>query len=88
MKCINVLSYLHSVVHGRDSVYTAFADGVGAHPDVLLQLIQVGELGRAAVHLEAGRFARSSDPLTRQHNGENCFVFIFVAVSVQHTCSI
>lgn len=49
-----MLSHLHSVVHGRDSVYTAFTDRVGAHPDVLLQLVQVGELGRAAVHLEAG----------------------------------
>lgn len=66
IRCIDVLSYLHSVVHGRDSVYTAFTDGVGAHPDVLLQLVQVGELGRAAVHLEAGRFGMSRDPLTRQ----------------------
>lgn len=58
MKYIRVLSYLHSVVHGGDSVYTAFTDGVGAHPDVLLQLVQVGEFGRAAVHLEAERFVR------------------------------
>lgn len=37
--------YLHSVVHGGDSVYTAFANRVGADPDVLLQLVHVGELG-------------------------------------------
>lgn len=53
-----MLPYLHSVVHVGDSVYTAFTDRVGAHPDVLLQLVQVGELGRAAVHLEAGRVVR------------------------------
>lgn len=49
--------YLHSVVHGRDSVYTAFTNGVGAHTNVLLQLVKIGELGRAPVHLE-GTFKR------------------------------
>ena len=37
--------YLHSIVHGRDSVYTAFTNGIGADPDVLLQLVEIGELG-------------------------------------------
>lgn len=95
IRCIDVLSYLHSVVHGRDSVYTAFTDGVGAHPDVLLQLVQVGELGRAAVHLEAGRFGMSRDPLTRRHlkfdsgkiiikNSPPKSAFAIVTVLVQH----
>lgn len=44
--------YLHSIVHGRDSVYTAFTNGVGAHPDVFLQLVQIRELGWASVHLD------------------------------------
>lgn len=44
--------YLHSIVHGRDSVYTAFTNGVGADPYVLLQLVQIRELGRASVHLK------------------------------------
>lgn len=44
--------YLHSIVHGRDSVYTAFTNRVGADPDVLLQLVHVGELGWASVQLE------------------------------------
>lgn len=66
MKRITALSYLHSVVHGRDSVYTAFTDRVGAHSDVLLQLVQVGELGRAAVHLEAERFVRSRSTLLQK----------------------
>lgn len=48
--------HLHSIVHGRDSVYTAFTDGVGADPYVLLQLVQIGELGRAPVHLERATF--------------------------------
>ena len=37
--------YLHSIFHGSNSVYTAFTDGVGADPDVLLQLVQIRELG-------------------------------------------
>lgn len=47
--------HLHSVVHGRDSVNTAFTNGVGAHSDVLLQLVQVGELGRPSVQLKYRR---------------------------------
>lgn len=99
IRCIDVLSYLHSVVHGRDSVYTAFTDGVGAHPDVLLQLVQVGELGRAAVHLEAGRFGMSRDPLTRQRfkfdsgktiikNPPQKSAFDILTVLVQHSCDM
>lgn len=56
LTCSEVLKetagYLHSIVHGRDSVYTAFTNRVGADPDVLLQLVHVGELGWASVQLE------------------------------------
>lgn len=56
LTCSEVLKetagYLHSIVHGRDSVYAAFTNRVGADPDVLLQLVHVGELGWASVQLE------------------------------------
>lgn len=64
--------YLHSIVHGRDSVYTAFTNGVGAHPDVFLQLVQIRELGWAPVHLDRERFgmlcdtSKCSSSFTRQ----------------------
>lgn len=57
--------YLHSIVHGRDSVYTAFTNGVRAHPDVFLQLVQIGELGWAPVHLDRERFGMLCDALKR-----------------------
>lgn len=48
--------YLHSIVHGRDSVYTSFTNGVGADPYVLLQLVKIGELCGTPVHLERNTF--------------------------------
>lgn len=44
--------HLHSIVHGRDSVYTAFTNGVGADSYVLLQLVQIRELGCPPMHLK------------------------------------
>lgn len=44
-------------------MYAAFADGVRADPDVLLQLVQIRELGWASVHLERTWAIRCHDGL-------------------------
>ena len=38
-------SYLHGVLGVCGHVHTALAYGVGAHPDVLLDLVAIGEAG-------------------------------------------
>lgn len=43
--------YLHGVLRVGGSVYTPLAHGVGAHPDVLLDLIAVGEVDVVPVQL-------------------------------------
>lgn len=54
MKC-----YLHSIIGSRNPVHAALADGVRADSDVFLELVQIGELGGAPVHLQQtdGRMA-------------------------------
>ena len=46
------LGYLGGVVGGGDPMYAALADGVRAHADVLMEVVEVRELRRACVHLE------------------------------------
>ena len=38
------VSYLGGVVSGGDAMHTAFTDGVGAHADVLMEVVEVREL--------------------------------------------